>query len=262
MKYCLLDEKEVSRFSDKIDCSTEEHPILRYKARNGNREFGIEIISHPRERDSTEGKDSQTPDEILKHRDFVIGKLKAEPNERFSQWNMKEFKEGTINLAHPDADFELKPLLPAKKVFIAGYPKDRSFVISHGFLNLTEHNNRGYFAAAIDVYAPAYLESQEISTDTRWGIRVENQMSGGPVVDSSGHLVGIVVNSADDNTAVLSIENVVETFFSSSATGTYPFFISIPTQRPLYLKGERQECRYVELKLNFGSNKCSSPKSS
>ena len=150
---------------------------------------------------------------------------------------MGDLKEGTINLADPDADFELKPLPPPKKVFIAGYPKDRGFVISHGFLNLTEDNKRGYFAAAINVYTPAYLESQEISTDTEWGIRVENQMSGGPVVDSSGYLVGIVVNGADNNTGVLSIENVVETFFSSSETGTYPSFIFIPTQRPLYLKG-------------------------
>ena len=91
MKYCLKNEKEVSRFSDKIDCSTEEHPILRYKARNGDREFGIEILSHLGERDSTEGKESQTPDEILKHRDFVIGKLKADPNERFSQWKLRDF---------------------------------------------------------------------------------------------------------------------------------------------------------------------------
>ncbi|HET8563080.1 MAG TPA: serine protease [Candidatus Binatia bacterium] len=236
MKYCLQNEKEVSRFSDKVDCSTE-HPGLRYKARNGDREFEIEIISHLGERDSTEGKEFQTPDETLKHRDFVVGKLKAKPNERFSYWKLRDSKEGTINLAHPGADFELKPLLPPKKVFIAGYPKDRGFVISHGFLNVTDDNKRGYFAVAMNVYTPAYLKSQEISTDTRWGIRVENQMSGGPVADSSSYLVGIVVTGDNNNAGVLSVENVLETFFSRSASGTYPSFTLMTTERPLYLKG-------------------------
>ena len=240
MKYCLERQKEVSRFSDSVNCSIA-HPVLRYKARIGDREFEIELVSHLGERDSTGGKEIQTPDETLKHRDFVIAKLKAKPDERFSYWQLRDFKEGTINLNHPDADFELKPLLPPKKVFIAGYPIDRGFVIASGFLNLTENNKRGYFAAAMNVYTPAYLESQEISTDIRWGIRVENQMSGGPVIDSSGYLIGIVVTGGDNNAGVLSIENVLETFFSRSATETYPSFTLAPTQTPLYLKRSGKE---------------------
>lgn len=235
MQYCLQKQKDVSQFSDNVDCSTES-PALRYKARVDDREYAIELVSHLREEDSTGGKDIQTPDETLKHRDFVLGKLKAAPGERFSYWQLRDFKEGTVNLAHPDADFELKPLLPPKKVFIAGYPKDRSFIISRGFLNLTEDNKRGYFAAAMNVYAPAYLKSEAISSDTQWGIRVENHMSGGPVVDAAGYLIGIVVTGDHSNAGVLSIENVLETFFSGAATAQYPSFTLGPTQRPLYLK--------------------------
>src|SRR5207237_10509375 len=97
MKYCLERQKEVSRFSDSVNCSTE-HPVLRYKARIGDREFEIELISHLGERDSTEGKEIQTPDETLKHRDFVVAKLKAKPDERFSIWQLRDVNEGTINL--------------------------------------------------------------------------------------------------------------------------------------------------------------------
>jgi hypothetical protein len=236
MKYCLRKQKEVSRFSERLDCSTE-YPGMRYKARIGDREFEIEVVSHLAERDSTQGKDTQTPDETLKHRDFVLGKLKGKPNERFAYWKLRDFDESTVALTDLDADFELKPLLPPKKVFVAGYPKDRGFLISHGFLNLTDDNRRGYFAAAMNVYTPAYLRSQEISMDTQWGIRVENQMSGGPVVDASGYLVGIVVTGDNNNTGILSIENVLVTFFSRSGTGTDASFTLKPTQRLRYLRG-------------------------
>jgi Trypsin-like peptidase domain len=240
MQYCLEKQRDVSQFSDNVDCSAES-AVLRYKARVDDREYAIQLVSHLREKDSTGGKEIQTPDETLKHRDFVLGKLKADSDERFSYWHLRDFQEGTINLAHPNADFELKPLLPPKKVFIAGYPKDRSFVISRGFLNLTEDNKRGYFAVPMNLYSAAYLKSQAISSDTQWGIRVENHMSGGPVVDAAGYLIGIVVTGDHSNAGVLSIENVLETFFSSAATATYPSFTLVPTQRPLYLKRSDSE---------------------
>jgi hypothetical protein len=127
--------------------------------------------------------------------------------------------------------------LPPKRVFIVGYPTDRDFVISEGFLNLTEKNSRGYFAADYKVYTPAYLESQGISLDTKWGIRVENHMSGGAVVDASGYLVGLVVNGNHQTAGILSIENVLETFFSRTAkSGASPSVVLRPTETPLYLK--------------------------
>jgi hypothetical protein len=236
MKYCLQSQKERSRFSDGVDCSNT-HPRMRYIAQNGDRDFEIQIVSHLKEKDSTNGKDIHTPDEIIKQRDFVIGKLKAGPETSFSYWPLNDFQEGTINLGAPDADFELKPLLPPKRVFIAGYPKDRDFMIVHGFLNLTDENHRGYFAADYKVYSAGYLNSQGIPADTKWGMRVENHMSGGAVVDASGHLVGLVVNGDTNTAGVLSIENVLETFFSRSGkSGIRPSVFLIPTNTPLYLR--------------------------
>ena len=43
----------------------------------GEREFDIQIISHLSETDSTHGKEMHTPDEIIKQRDFVVGRLKS-----------------------------------------------------------------------------------------------------------------------------------------------------------------------------------------
>jgi hypothetical protein len=104
-------------------------------------------------------------------------------------------------------------------------------------LNLEDENNRGYFAADYPLYAPAYLEKEGISPDTRWGMRVENHMSGGAVVDITGSLVGIVVNGSKNTAAILSIENVVENFFSRTGRlGASPAVILTPTETPLYLR--------------------------
>jgi len=236
MKYCLLGHREVNRFSETVDCSTAQ-PRLRYKALNSVRAFEIQIISHLREEDSTNGKNFHTPDEIIKQRDFVIGKLKAQPGTRFSYWQLPDFKQGTISLSNPRADFELRPLLPPKRVFIAGYPRDRDLEITYGFLNLKDENHRGYFAADYKLYAPGYLEKEGISPDTQWGMRVENHMSGGAVVDAAGSLVGVVVNGNKNTAGILSIENVMETFFSTvGQSGAPPAIILAPTATPLYLR--------------------------
>jgi Trypsin-like peptidase domain len=235
MQYCLLNQKRLSRFAESTDCSTA-HPRVRYKAHNQNSEFDVEIISHLREEDSTNGKSFHTPDEIIKQRDFVIGKLKAQPGTRFAYWQLSDF-QGVISLGHPRADFELQPLLPPKRVFIAGYPKDRNLEIAHGFLNLKDENHRGYFAADYKLYAPAYLEREGISPDTQWGMRVENHMSGGAVVDAAGALVGVVVNGNRNTAGILSIENVLETFFSRNGkTDAPPSIVLTPTKTPLYLR--------------------------
>jgi Trypsin-like peptidase domain len=241
VQYCLLRQKKLSRFSQSTDCSTA-HPRARYKAYNRNSEFDIEIISHLREEDSTSGKSFHTPDEIIKQRDFVIGKLKAQAGTRFAHWQLPDFQQGIISLSHPRADFELKPLLPPKRVFIAGYPQGRDLEIAYGFLNLKDENHRGYFAADYKLYAPAYLEREGISPEPQWGMRVENHMSGGAVVDAAGALVGVVVNGNRNTAGILSIENILETFFSRNGkTGAPPSIILTPTETPLYLRENSQD---------------------
>ena len=241
MKYCLQSQKQTSGFAVAVDCSVAEpqsFPLgrLRYKAENGDHEFDIQILSYLKEEDATAGKDFHTPDEIIKHRDFVVGRLTAEADRRFSYWEMRDFAQGTINRGNPSEDFELKPLLPPKRVFIAGYPLDRDFEITYGFLNLSEEHNRGYFAADYRLYAPGYLKSIGVSPDTKWGIQVENHMSGGAVVDASGSLVGVVVNGSQNTAGILSIENVLETFFSRVGNpGIGPSIILTP-KTPLYLR--------------------------
>src|SRR5437016_5452957 len=104
-------------------------------------------------------------------------------------------------------------------------------------LNLTESHQRGYFATELNLYSSEYLKRHGISPDTEWGIRVENHMSGGVVIDPSGYVVGLVVNGANRTTGVLSIENVLETFFSrSEPSGANEGVILNPTRIPLYLK--------------------------
>jgi hypothetical protein len=236
MTYCLQDEKNESRFSETVDCSVA-NPRVRYKAQNGDHEYGLEILSHLREADATNGKKLHTPDEIIKNRDFVIGRLKADPQTRFSHWELRDYDQDKISLANPRADFELKPLMPPKKVFIVGYPRDGEFEIVHGFLNLTDEKHRGYFAADYKVYGPGYLKKAGIEPDTRWGIPVANHMSGGVVLDALGHPVGIVVNGNQNTAGILSIENVLETFFSRTPhSESQPRVILTPTQTPLYLK--------------------------
>ncbi|MGH7831366.1 MAG: S1 family peptidase, partial [Candidatus Binatia bacterium] len=235
MKYCLRNKQGRHGFSVSVNCSTE-NPKLQYRAQNGGREFEIELISHLRKEDSTNG-DVQTPDEIIKLRDFVIGRLKGASGMRFPYWELRDFKNSTIDLTHPRADFELRPLVPPKRVFIAGYPRNRDFAIAHGFLNLTEDRRRGYFAADIPVYANHYLETQGIPADTKWGIGVENNMSGGAVIDLSGSVIGVVVNGDAKTAGVLSIENFLETFFSRSARpAAQPAVFLAPTKTPLYLR--------------------------
>jgi hypothetical protein len=236
MKYCLATRRETSGLSVKVDCSTVR-PEFRYIAENEGREFAIEVTSYLREADSTNGKEKHTPDEILKQKDFVVAKLKTTRRERFSYWRLQDFDNKRIESASPKADFSLTPLLPPKRVFIAGFPSDHNFVISEGFLNLTERYNRGYFAADLNVYTIPYLESQGVDADTKWGMRVENHMSGGAVVDSSGYVVGLIVNGNHNTAGVLSIENILSTFFSRiGASGARPAVLLGPTRTPLFLK--------------------------
>ena len=236
MSYCLLNQKAKSRFAETVDCSIA-NPRARYKAQNGDQEYEIQILSHLTEEDSTNGKKQHTPDEIIKNRDFVIGRLKADPKIRFSHWELRDYEQGKISLTKPRADFELKPLMPPRKVFIVGYPRDGEFEIAHGFLNLTDEKHRGYFAADYKLYEPAYLKTEGIAPDTKWGIAVANHMSGGVVVDALGHPVGIVVNGNENTAGVLSIENVLETFFSRNRDSeSQPQVILTPTKTPLFLK--------------------------
>jgi len=236
MKYCLEAQKGSSGLSVKINCSTAR-PGVRYVAENDDREFQIDIISYLKEADSTNGKERHTPDEIIKQRDFVIAKLKAETTSSFSFWKLRDFDQASIDVSNPGADFQLTPLLPPKRVFITGFPKDHDFVISAGFLNLTEKNRRGYFAADLKVYTTPYLESQGVAIDTQWGMRIENHMSGGAVVDASGYVVGLVVNGNHNTAGILSIENILSTFFSRAGNPeAHPAVLLNPTDTPLYLK--------------------------
>jgi hypothetical protein len=62
-------------------------------------------------------------------------------------------------------------------------------------------------------------------------------MSGGVVVDALGHPVGVVVNGNQNTAGVLSIENVLETFFSRKRDSeSQPTVILAPTSTPLFLK--------------------------
>jgi hypothetical protein len=86
MKSCLANDRETSPLSVGVDCSGGSKAI-RYKAVNADREFDIEIISHLNELDSTSGKDHHTPDEIIKQKNFVIGRLKHGAQDSFDYGN-------------------------------------------------------------------------------------------------------------------------------------------------------------------------------
>jgi len=235
MKFCLAKHKADYGLSVNLDCSADTR--ARYRARAAGREFDIEIVSHLSEMESTRGKDSHTPDEIIKQRDFVVGRLRGAAPARFDYWRTRDFDESAIDLKQPRADFHLTPLMPPRRVFIVGFPKGRDCVISEGFLNLTEKHGRGYFGANYKLYAAGYLESQGIAADTQWGISVANHMSGGPVVDAAGYVVGMVVNGNQESAAVISIENVLSTFFSrTSEAQEKPAVRLAPSQTPLYLR--------------------------
>lgn len=235
MKYCLEASRSDAGFSVAIDCS-REHPKVQYIAQNNGREFEIEVVSHLRREESTLSG-LQSPDDAIKLRDFVVGRLKIPPGARVPYWPLRDFKNGTIDLTRPHADFELKPLVPPRRVFVAGYAEDRDFAIAEGFLNVTEDFQRGYFAANIPLYPREHLEAWGIPADTEWGIAVENHMSGGAVVDFSGSVVGVVIGAMERSAAILSIENLLETFFSrAAAPGTQPAVLLTPTKAPLYLR--------------------------
>jgi hypothetical protein len=237
MKYCLSGREGSPGFAVTVECSHDQQPV-RYRARNGEREYDIQLLSFLREADATSGKGALTPDEIIKRRDFVIGKLKADKTRSFRHWDLTEFDESRIDLNNPAADFHLTPLMPPKRVFIMGFPKNDQLVISAGFLNLTEKNGRGYFAADYEVYPAEYLHAHGLAPETQWGMQVENHMSGGPVMDSSGRVIGVVVNGNHNTAGVLSIENVLSTFFSRTRLReSAPDVILNPTAKPLYLKG-------------------------
>ena len=224
---------------------------MRYVAVNEEKEFPIEIISHLTESDSTNGKAKHTPDEIIKQRDFVLGRLKTGGTSTFSFWRLREFDQASIDLGNPNADFSLTPLMPPKRVFIAGFPNDHAFVMSEGFLNLTEGRRRGYFAADLKVYSAAYLQSQKVAADTRWGMRIENHMSGGAVIDSAGYVVGMVVNGNQNTAGILSIENILATFFSrEGGSGARPALLLNPTDTPLFIK---QSSPQVERRRRFAT---------
>jgi hypothetical protein len=236
MKFCLADVKSTTALAGSVDCSNSNKHV-RYRAYNGEHALDIEVVSHLSEIDSTSGKDAHTPDEIIKQRDFIIARLRGPSGRLFSFWQLRDYEESAIDLSAPRADFQLIPLRPPKQVFIAGYPKGSDLVISGGFLNLTEKQRRGYFAANYDLYSRRYLQSHGIGTETRWGMSVQNHMSGGPVVDASGHVVGLVVNGNDQTAGVLSIENILSTFFSRSGRAEdRPAVLLNPTQTPLYLR--------------------------
>ncbi len=235
MKLCLEAQRETSGLSVKIDCSSAR-PEVRYVAVTDEKEFPIEVISHLKEADSTNGKAKHTPDEIIKQRDFVIGKLKTDGTGTFPFWRLRDFDQASIDFRNPEADFSLAPMMPPKRVFIAGFP-NHDFVMSEGFLNLTEEHRRGYFAADLRVYSAAYLQSQNVAADTQWGMRVENHMSGGAVIDAAGYVVGMVVNGNQNTAAILSIENILATFFSRQGSAeARPALLLNPTDAPLFLK--------------------------
>jgi hypothetical protein len=237
MKYCLQNNRGIARLGEPVSCS-EQNRQIRYKASNRAETFDLDVVSHLAERDSLNDNATQTPDETIKRRDFVIGRLRTSRRD-FSHWHVKDFGEGVIDLKQPAAEFELEPLYPPKKVFAIGYPGNQEFAITAGYLNLKESNRRGYFAADIQVYSPTYLRGIGLANDTKWGIRVENHMSGGAVVDADGFVVGLVVNGHANTMGVLSIENVLENFTSRSKNfGEGRAVILVPTKIPLYLKRE------------------------
>jgi hypothetical protein len=56
-------------------------------------------------------------------------------------------------------------------------------------------------------------------------------------VDMTGSLVGMVVNGGKNTAAILSIENIMENFFSRiGKSGASPAVILTPNETPLYLR--------------------------
>jgi hypothetical protein len=58
------------------------------------------------------------------------------------------------------------------------------------------------------------------------------------VVDAAGYVIGLVVNGNQNTAGVLSIENILSTFFSRyGRSGAKPAVLVGPAETPLYLKG-------------------------
>lgn len=234
MSYCLENNKGRRSVTARLDCSSE-HPKVAYRALNNGVEYEIELVAYLTSAESTKAG-MQSPEETIQLKDFVIGRLKG-PYVRFDYWKLNDFTEGLIKQIPSSATLELKPLMPPKKVFIAGYPEGSDFAIADGFLNVTEDQRRAYFAWNHDIYDPRFLEAHDIPIDTVWGMRIENHMSGGAVIDKNGSVIGIVVNSGAHAAGVLSIENFLGTFFSRSPhAGSRPALSLSPAEIPLYLK--------------------------
>src|SRR5689334_4312224 len=83
MQYCLESERRESRLATSVECSARR-PGVSYKAEVAGQVYDIEVVSFGKENESVNGKSSQTPDETIKHKDFVIAKIKADKKQRFS----------------------------------------------------------------------------------------------------------------------------------------------------------------------------------
>jgi Trypsin-like peptidase domain len=240
MKYCLGNNQSVPGFSVALDCS-KEHPMVEYRAQNNGKEYEIEIVSYLRREDSIKS-DVQTLEEIVELKDFVIARLKAPPGARFAFWPLNDFPMRRRSDNDVTSFLQFKPLLPPKKVFVAGYAAGPDFDLAQGFLNLVEEKHRAYFAWNHDIYDnPEIRRAYGISADVNWGIPVANFMSGGPVIDAAGNVLGLMVNQHAGNAGILSIENFLETFFSRTAKpGTPPTVRLKPSETPLYLKAGKK----------------------
>ena len=83
MKFYLAEKKrDSSALATVVDCSNPKN-LIRYRAYNSEDQFGIEIVSYLSETESTSGKDRHTPDEIIKHRDFITAQLRGTSNQPF-----------------------------------------------------------------------------------------------------------------------------------------------------------------------------------
>jgi trypsin-like peptidase len=239
MKYCLGNKQSQAGFSVALDCS-KEHANVEYRALNGGREFEVEIVSYLPRADSIKG-DVQTPEETIELKDFVIARLKAPSGVNFPYWRLSDFKYPSSSNASAKAPLQLKPLLPPKRVFIAGYAAGPEFSLAEGFLNITEDQHRAYFAWNRDIYEdPHILQRFGIPTGTRWGIPVANYMSGGAVIETTGDVLGLVVNQGGGSAGILSMPNLLDTFFSRTANpDTKPAILLRPSDTPLYLRAQR-----------------------
>lgn len=66
MKFCLAEKKRgSSALATVVDCSNPKN-LIRYRAYNGEEQFGIEIVSYLSETESASGKDRQTQTPRLK----------------------------------------------------------------------------------------------------------------------------------------------------------------------------------------------------